>query len=69
MRHFNGQRPVAIRNANIISLGDSLSNPLTLASAERFSQETERLQEAGIPEFLYYDAAYPLGTLSLAKPG
>jgi hypothetical protein len=62
---LNAVRPVAIRNANIITSVDAFSIPLRLVPASEFFAEPDRNRQAAVPLLLYYDAAYPTATLYL----
>jgi hypothetical protein len=60
---FNAARPARVEAANVI-LSGNLRKPLRILNAAQWS--AVRLQSVGgLPEALYYDGGYPLGSLSL----
>ncbi len=63
---INVTRPTSIEAANIITSGDGLYFPLQIGSAADISKVMERATIAKVPRVLFYDAAYPLGTIYLA---
>lgn len=63
---FNTTRPLSISAANIITSGDGLYFPLKIGSESDLSAVLERATPVKVPRVLFYDGAYPLGTIYLA---
>ena len=60
---FNTTRPIAIRNANIITAAGRFVSRLELVDEAGFSAKPGRSRLAALPLKLWYQAAYPLGVL------
>lgn len=61
---FDTSRPVRIIAAFIRQTGSDIDYPLALISADTYAN-SDKLEDGTIPEALYYDGNFPLGTIIL----
>jgi hypothetical protein len=62
---FNGNRPLSIHAANIITPSLNLRYPLTILTTEQWNAIRDQSATSTVPTKLYIDGVYPLSTIYL----